>query len=226
MKELSIEEKAKRYDSAIEKFDVILNLNTVKESGTIFADDVRKIFPELAELNDEKIRKALVKYFTSKITNPDYEIYGVPFKEVLAWLEKQSSDISLFSSEQRKYMEKYISLDKITLIKLLAERDANNAEIIESFEKQGEQSKKHDVCDTCDEKDSCISPCCVKLVEEQGEQKSNPVLDIEIPFGANDSELQEVSYYIPEGFHAKIEGNRVVIKRSEQKPAEWKLRKG
>ena len=60
MKELSIEEKAKRYDEAIEKFDVILNLNTVKESGTIFADDVRKILPELKESEDEKIRKALI----------------------------------------------------------------------------------------------------------------------------------------------------------------------
>jgi len=54
-------------------------------------------------------------------------------------------------------------------------------------------------------------------LEKQGEQKSNPVLDIEIPFGAKDSELQEASYYIPEGFHAEIEGNRVVIKRGEQK---------
>ena len=56
MKELGIEEKAKRYDEAIEKFDVILHLNTVKESGTIFADDVRKILPELKESEDEKIR--------------------------------------------------------------------------------------------------------------------------------------------------------------------------
>ena len=42
---------------------------------------------------------------------------------------------------------------------------------------------------------------------------------IEIPFGAKDSELQEASYYIPEGFHAEIDGNRVVIKKGEQKPA-------
>ena len=63
MKELSIEEKAKAYDEAIEKFDVILNLNTVKKSGTIFADDVRKIFPELKESEDEKwIPKEIIKY--------------------------------------------------------------------------------------------------------------------------------------------------------------------
>ena len=55
-------------------------------------------------------------------------------------------------------------------------------------------------------------------IPHEDEQKPNPVLDIEIPFGAKDSELQEASYYIPEGFHAEIEGNRVVIKRGEQKP--------
>jgi hypothetical protein len=42
---------------------------------------------------------------------------------------------------------------------------------------------------------------------------------IEIPFGVRDSELQEVTYHIPEGFHAEIEGNRVVIKKGEYKPA-------
>ena len=61
MKELTIEEKAKAYDKAIEKFGVILNLNTVKESGTIFADDVRKIFPELKESEGERIEKEIYK---------------------------------------------------------------------------------------------------------------------------------------------------------------------
>ena len=42
---------------------------------------------------------------------------------------------------------------------------------------------------------------------------------IDIPFGAKDSEFQEVSYYIQEGFHAEIDGNKVVIKKGEQKSA-------
>lgn len=50
---------------------------------------------------------------------------------------------------------------------------------------------------------------------------------VAVRFGSNvadeiflkDSELQEVSYYIPEGFHAEIEGNKVIIKKGEQKPA-------
>ena len=44
--------------------------------------------------------------------------------------------------------------------------------------------------------------------------------EIEIPFGAKDSELQEVTYYIPKGFHAEIDDDKVVIKKGE-KPTEW-----
>lgn len=38
---------------------------------------------------------------------------------------------------------------------------------------------------------------------------------IEIPFGAKDGELQEATYYIPDGYHAEIKGNEVVIKKGE-----------
>ena len=44
--------------------------------------------------------------------------------------------------------------------------------------------------------------------------------EIEIPFGAKYSELQEATYYIPKGFHAEIEGDKVVIKKGE-KPIAW-----
>ena len=42
--------------------------------------------------------------------------------------------------------------------------------------------------------------------------------DIEIAFGAKDSELQEATYFIPKGFHAEIDGDKVVIKKGEKKP--------
>ena len=44
--------------------------------------------------------------------------------------------------------------------------------------------------------------------------------EIEILFGAKDSELQEVTYYIPKGFHAEIDDDKVVIKKGE-KTAKW-----
>ena len=43
--------------------------------------------------------------------------------------------------------------------------------------------------------------------------------EIEIPFGAKDSELQEATYYIPKGFHAEIDDDKVVIKKGEKHTA-------
>lgn len=36
-----------------------------------------------------------------------------------------------------------------------------------------------------------------------------------IPFGASDSELMEATYFIPQGYHAVIESNKVIIKKGE-----------
>lgn len=44
--------------------------------------------------------------------------------------------------------------------------------------------------------------------------------EIEIPFGAKDSELQEATYYIPKGFYAETDNDKIVIKKGE-KPAKW-----
>ena len=38
----------------------------------------------------------------------------------------------------------------------------------------------------------------------------------EIPFGASDSELMEATYFIPQGYHAVIDGNKVIIKKGEE----------
>lgn len=37
-----------------------------------------------------------------------------------------------------------------------------------------------------------------------------------IPFGASDSELMETTYFIPQGYHAVIDGNKVIIKKGEE----------
>ena len=38
----------------------------------------------------------------------------------------------------------------------------------------------------------------------------------EIPFGVFDSELMEATYFIPQGYHAVIDGNKVIIKKGEE----------
>jgi hypothetical protein len=89
MKELSIEQKAKRYDEAIEKFGVILNLNTVKESGTVFVDDVRKILPELKESEDENVGKSLIAHLKECRNQCRSEVMIREYAKWITWLEKQ-----------------------------------------------------------------------------------------------------------------------------------------
>jgi len=50
-------------------------------------------------------------------------------------------------------------------------------------------------------------------------------IKIEIPFGVKDSELQEYSYYIPKGFYAEIDNNKVIIKKDE-KHIDWFEKQG
>ena len=88
MKELSIEQKAQRYDEAYKK--------VAMRFGTNVADE---IFPELAESEDERIRKTLLKMFNHYVKNNiELTEYGLDKNKVLAWLEKQGqvkeSDIS------------------------------------------------------------------------------------------------------------------------------------
>jgi hypothetical protein len=171
MKELSIEEKARRYDEAIKRLE---DIKTGKCPKTfIFTKGLFDyIFPELKESEDEKIRRLLMQNLKERFGTKGNMGEGLDMPDVLAWLEKQ-----------------------------------------------GEQ--KETLCDKC--KKTQPSHSCQDItalgrcaLEKQGEYKT--AFNIDIPFGAKDSELIEASYYIPEGFHAEIEGNNVVIKKGEQKP--------
>lgn len=82
MKELSIEQKARAYDEALEKAKRLYGEGTITEC-------LCHIFPELKESRDEKIRKLLIRLFTSN-TNEKFD--DVSTQDILAWLEKQKQD--------------------------------------------------------------------------------------------------------------------------------------
>lgn len=85
MKELSTEEKAKRYDEAINTIRNLVNAGLIHEGAAI------QVFPEIAEIVDERIwkvlRERIIRY------DPNNEILikeeGISQKQFLAWLEKQ-----------------------------------------------------------------------------------------------------------------------------------------
>ena len=93
MKEFAeLEQKAKRYDEALEKAKRLYEKETITES-------LCHIFPELKESEDEKIRKGIIDFLwkekiflqeahSSVENNPKYRFV----MDAIAWLEKQSGN--------------------------------------------------------------------------------------------------------------------------------------
>lgn len=87
MKELTIEEKAARYDEAIEK---------AKECHTDglslhqpVKDILEHIFPEIKESEDERIRKKIINLIEKSNEYGGYALHKWEADEMLAWIEKQ-----------------------------------------------------------------------------------------------------------------------------------------
>ena len=94
MKELSIEEKARAYDEALERAK-----NYWKSPRTCFdINALTEMFHELAESEDEKIRKEILEYFQQF---EDGELRGVNISDWIAWLEKQSKETSWKPSKEQ-----------------------------------------------------------------------------------------------------------------------------
>ena len=123
MKELTIEEKAKRYDEAIEfahnKHRFSSNLSEIKL--------IEELFPELKEGDYDRIinniKKAVEAYWSDE-----------PLQEILAWLEKQSEQkqwdsVKPVSAEDKLYL---MQGEQMPAIKL--ERDDNGEAVLTPFE--------------------------------------------------------------------------------------------
>lgn len=157
-----LEEKAKRYDEALE----IAKKNYITVQGLCegshigiecFKNTLKSIFPELKESEDEKIRKEIISilrnaYLTSNRNR---------FNELVAWLEKQKDKDKLIQElgeykvkYTQEVLEKYINnmsnkdderLRKtaIAFLKDFAEQGYENAvECIDWLEKQGKDKKE------------------------------------------------------------------------------------
>lgn len=85
MKELTIEEKAKRYDEAIN----LVNSKWHYKNQPCFIQ-ASEIFPELKESEDENIRQWFIKYFQGYKSNGIEKFDNViKVDDILAWLERQ-----------------------------------------------------------------------------------------------------------------------------------------
>lgn len=166
-----IEEKAKAYDEAIKRVE---NIRIGKcETTFMFTEGLLEhIFPELAENENERIRKKILKLVKEHSVNHER-------CQMETWLEKQVEQKHQYNSRPR-----YVGEGE-----LLGKKDTDDLYL-------------KGVCDAKQE------------LEKQGEQK--PILDVEIPFGA-DSELVEEAITIPDGCYAIIEDNKVILRKGEMK---------
>lgn len=91
MKDLSIEQKAKRYDEAIEKAEKWHNAPNVDKIPTFGNRIIEDIFPELYESEDERIRKTLRKRIIRYDPNNEILIKeeGISQRQFIDWLEKR-----------------------------------------------------------------------------------------------------------------------------------------
>lgn len=109
MEELTIEEKAERYDEVVNEIkklrDVLLKEGVINENG-IICDNFNRIFPELKEEDDDRIRKGLLNSF-KEIPEPDEdnsEAYyaGMRVKDIITWLEKQGKQKPVWNEEDER----------------------------------------------------------------------------------------------------------------------------
>ena len=95
------EEKAKAYDEALEKAKELLD-----SPRTCFdIEQLKDIFSELAESEDERIRRKMIEHFKSKTKDT---WCNMPVKDILAWLEKQKEQKPAEWSEKDEEMLKDI----------------------------------------------------------------------------------------------------------------------
>ena len=134
MKGLSIEEKACRYDEAIERAKSKIKND---KNHVLYEDDIIEILPELMESEDERIRKELLAYCQ---VNMGHTWHSIKQEDYIAYLEKQG--------EHANFRNKIQIGDKVTRNEdgVLVNLSQLNR-VAKKDEKQGQTFTKKDVDD-------------------------------------------------------------------------------
>ena len=106
MKELTIEEKAKRFDEALEraKGEWIKNLDNAYKN---YRERLEIIFPELKdelkEIEEEKMWKLIKKYVHYNISDTALEVDHITREQLESWLEKQGNKVDNANKVEPKF---------------------------------------------------------------------------------------------------------------------------
>lgn len=107
-------EKAKAFDEALERARKMLNMILDNELLG-FPDQIREIFPQLRESEDERIRKALIDAFQFHKKLEHVTFYGVPSDDAIAYLERQKTvdyeaELKKCKDNPLYFFDKYVSI--------------------------------------------------------------------------------------------------------------------
>ena len=143
MKELSIEQKAKRYDEAIAHAKNLLKtIGNATLGNLVLKNEFKNMFPALEEDEDEEIREWIKKELVSKHV-VDNIVNDVMADKALAWLEKRVPiDEEKILIDARKDEDERIRKNCIHFLELQKQHHAATFEIeecIDWLEKKGEQ---------------------------------------------------------------------------------------
>ena len=147
----------------------IINILTRGELTSEQEEQLEKIFPELAENEDEKIRKALISVLKSDFEN-DTTIHDISVSDIIAWLEKQS--------EPKEYTFK--SLPRLLdMIEPTSKAKAYCQKLIDTLVKEGYATDAKIVGECLKQMNGEDVPMAV-MDENQDEQKPTDTCDSSI----------------------------------------------
>ena len=195
MKELSIKEKAERYDEALGRAKKWFN----PEEPDSYTCIVESIFPELGEGEDEKMWKLIEKYVHYNISDTVLESDHITRDRLESWIEKQyEKKESLPQTNERAWL--YLVSDVLTWKDGIGQY-LDNPEV---------QKLAKKLCREYGQR--LYNPVQDVSLEQNPIQRKD---FISIPFGT-DSELISEIVVIPDGCVATIEDNKIHIKREEK----------
>ena len=155
-------EKAKAYDEAIRKLRGMMpNWERLSYNGKTFLQDLIYIIPELAESEDEKVRKEIIRFIRMEVED---EIVG---NKWLAWLERQGDYANFRDKAQvgdritKNEDGVLVNLSQLNRVAKAEERQVEqNFEMKTAAESLGIDSDTYNkIVDECifgDQNDSCV----------------------------------------------------------------------
>lgn len=119
----------------------IISILTNNELTLEQKKQLEKIFPELKESEDEKIRKALIRYFTLSDEHAYNEACGVSYRDIVAWLEKQGEQKEIDYNEELKkckdnplyFFDKYVKVKLKERKFVWGEKDEKNYQMLQNI---------------------------------------------------------------------------------------------